>query len=637
MSVSSNITEDNSDILDENEVFENEEYKNEMDSKETYTLQQSEQDAQKVDGDNDTTNEYIGPVLPGGHRFDKKFICVKYPGNVINPDQAIETLGGIQNISTAVNTSNRRLELRFRPHNGYCKPACGDRHNTNGFLLRIRIKKSNARKTEAAETKEGKKQSASNVNLNKNRDKNMAGFQEKRSSNSLNDSAGSSKNLLSKNIKDMQDLSLDRNDANLLKSKKTIPLTFDRDKYQDLSEDKDYTLPKLKVVARVDTEFKFTNLCDFQYLPMTQSTEDPKKLECIYDKIYPSNIPPFSWLKNDVPYFLPPAAFSRMDTMQHYVPKTEVSSYPDNVIGKSRKRKSGFSNFIYFSTPEVPTKPPSGIETALKVKFIQNVQLEQIRQIFEERPIWSKNAIMYKTNFSSERLKFLLPAVAYYFVTGPWKIMWVRLGYDPRKDPSAKKYQTLDYRLKAMHGLGSTVKCKRNYSEYTLPYKSTPAAKHKTISQNAGSSQERGSKKGQDYGENVYIYRAGTIPPSRQMFYQYCDILVDEIQEMLAKLPDPLPGTKCHEKRGWLPSDIDVQCREIINKQVRAVLRKQMNIPEDHPVSLPRKRKLNKMKLKLGKLKLKGKRRKKKRESISTEDKDEVNEEETHDVATTEN
>lgn len=62
---------------------------------------------------------------------------------------------------------------------------------------------------------------------------------------------------------------------------------------------------------------------------------------------------------------------------------------------------------------------------------------------------------------------------------------------------------------------------------------------------------------------------------------QYCDVLVEEIQEMLAKLPDPLPTTRCHEKRGWLPSGFDAQCREIINKQVRAVLRKQMNIPED--------------------------------------------------------
>lgn len=52
--------------------------------------------------DNCQEDEYVGPVLPGGHRFDRKFICVKYPGNVINPDKAIETLGGIQSISTVL-------------------------------------------------------------------------------------------------------------------------------------------------------------------------------------------------------------------------------------------------------------------------------------------------------------------------------------------------------------------------------------------------------------------------------------------------------------------------------------------------------------------------------------------------------
>lgn len=156
-----------------------------------------------------------------------------------------------------------------------------------------------------------------------------------------------------------------------------------------------------------------------------------------------------------------------------------------------------------------------------------------------------------------------------------------------------------------LDGLGSTVKRKRNYSEYTLPYKSTPVAKQKTIVQESViSSQEQSPKKEQDLSEDVYIYREGIIPPSKQMFYQvyynfpiianfygsilqvqnffqYCDVLVDEIQEMLAKLPDPLPGIRCHEKRGWLPVGFDAQCREIINRQVRAVLRKRMNIPED--------------------------------------------------------
>lgn len=46
-------------------------------------------------------------MLPGGHRFDKKFICIRYPGNVVNPDRAIETLGGIGAISTVLYIFNK--------------------------------------------------------------------------------------------------------------------------------------------------------------------------------------------------------------------------------------------------------------------------------------------------------------------------------------------------------------------------------------------------------------------------------------------------------------------------------------------------------------------------------------------------
>jgi hypothetical protein len=52
---------------------------------------------------------------------------------------------------------------------------------------------------------------------------------------------------------------------------------------------------------------------------------------------------------------------------------------------------------------------------------------------------------------------------------------------------------------------------------------------------------------------------------------------VSEIQEMLEKLPVPAPGTKCHDRLGWLPSGMDDRCREIINKLITEVL-KQENV-----------------------------------------------------------
>ncbi|KAK0088056.1 hypothetical protein PV326_004954 [Microctonus aethiopoides] len=590
--------------------FNIKDYKDTVESEDSASYEEPNDNDPKANKNDKFTNydeldEDRGPILPGGHHFDKKFICIRYPGNVVNPDKAIETLGGLTSISTTVNTSNRRLELRFRPSDGYCKPACGDRHEVSGFLLRIRVKKSRIEKTEevskAREPPDYRDLISAMSNNGRVTDK-LTNETNNSNINTEMKDLDTEKQISIDNDNEKQNESKNINDSNREKSltkttlpfgrqcDKNMPPTFDRHKYEDLSNDKDYTLPKLKVIGRVSTEFRFTGLCDFQYLPVTRNMNNLKKNECIYDSIYPTKIPPLNWLDNKVPYFLPPAVFSRMDSVQQYSMKTETKdSGIDSAVGKTRKRRAGFSNFIYFNSPTIPTQPPKGIETAMMVKFLNNSHLQLVRSIFDERPIWSKTALMRKSKFTGDQLRILLPTVAYYFVTGPWRVMWVRLGYDPRKDPSARIYQTLDYRLKSMHGLEQSIKGKRTYSNYILPYKSASMSKPKTaVLTNMKDVQDTKTEKYSS--DDVYIYREGIIPPSRQMFYQYCDVHCDEIQEMLAKLPAPLPGAKCHEKRGWLPIGFDDQCREILNRQVRAVLRKQMNIPEDHPTSLPRKR-----------------------------------------------
>jgi general transcription factor 3C polypeptide 5 (transcription factor C subunit 1) len=83
--------------------------------------------------------------------------------------------------------------------------------------------------------------------------------------------------------------------------------------------------------------------------------------------------------------------------------------------------------------------------------------------MFDERPVWSKNALMYVTKYTSAQLKYLLPAVAYYFVTGPWRIMWVRFGYDPRVDVTSLKYQTLDYRLRTVGMMSAKSNSEQSY------------------------------------------------------------------------------------------------------------------------------------------------------------------------------
>ena len=69
-----------------------------------------------------------------------------------------------------------------------------------------------------------------------------------------------------------------------------------------------------------------------------------------------------------------------------------------------------------------------------------------LQHCLQDRPIWSKNALHALTRIPANRLKFILPALAYYFTTGPWRNQWARFGFDPRTDSTAAEYQTLDYR-----------------------------------------------------------------------------------------------------------------------------------------------------------------------------------------------
>lgn len=43
---------------------------------------------------------------------------------------------------------SRRLELRLRPQDVYCKPACADRREFTGLLLRIRRKRHSSKKNQ---------------------------------------------------------------------------------------------------------------------------------------------------------------------------------------------------------------------------------------------------------------------------------------------------------------------------------------------------------------------------------------------------------------------------------------------------------------------------------------------------------
>lgn len=76
------------------------------------------------------------------------------------------------------------------------------------------------------------------------------------------------------------------------------------------------------------------------------------------------------------------------------------------------------------------------------------------------------------------------------------------------------------------------VKAKRSYTNYLLPYKMTPACQAKValLNKELPYCNSESSGKSKDTSElnreSNYVFTPGMVPPSRQMFYQVCILLI---------------------------------------------------------------------------------------------------------------
>ena len=348
---------------------------------------------------------------------------------------------------------------------------------------------------------------------------------------------------------------------------------------REAREDRPQEKCEVEVEGLVTDCYKFTNLCDFQYLPSVYNPGDNTHTD-IYQQVYPGNdrLVPSSWLNQSSPLFVPPAAFSRMDLPQDYQFRRETAgpATPSNIIGRTRQRRSHHAIFVTFHIEKVPDKPRDVALNQIKLKFIDQERLGQVKEKFEERPVWSKNALGAMTGIPADRLKLILPVVSYYFTTGPWRNQWVRFGYDPRQEREAGGHQTLDYRVRLQGGARNIVSAKRSYANYLLPYKAMNWSKPKTSLINRESftvSQESKKEVLSDEERekllDVYLFREGRVPPYRQMFYQYGDLHLEEAQDILRSSP----GQECLEKSGWFLPGTEDKLREALTQSINKHLR----------------------------------------------------------------
>ncbi|XP_078406305.1 general transcription factor 3C polypeptide 5 [Cetorhinus maximus] len=352
---------------------------------------------------------------------------------------------------------------------------------------------------------------------------------------------------------------------------------------------------EMEILGVIGTTYKFQGMSDFQFLVMHTATSGSQV--SMYNKVILHKPEHKEFFDQDLPLYIPPPIFSRVDNPVDYYYRPEVQHrdgyHPpklsnENLIGLGRARRPHNAIFVNFDDTEVPSQP---LEAAVQNWRKFNTQAadrraeEELKRHFEIRPIWSRNAVKSNIDIHPDKLKLLLPFVAYYMLTGPWRSLWVRFGYDPRKDPKAKIYQVLDFRLRCStkHGYMPSdmpVKAKRSTFNYSLPITiSKPAPQVVSIQDLAKApavlstpQRKKLITSGYKLKKSAYIFQEHTLPPYRQMFYQLCDLDAESLRKIIHR--NEGKETTCTERDGWCLAKTNDELRDRMSNMIKEIWRK---------------------------------------------------------------
>lgn len=354
----------------------------------------------------------VSGVIP-----DTTYFAVNYPGYPSSISRAIETLGGTDGIAKARSSDTNYIELRFRPEDPYSHPAFGELRHSNYLLLRI-SKSKNRQDTSAP----GSKTTFSSCETN---GMSIDGGADTPTLGSETFVPESSKKQATLEIEEMESSQIE------------MPTS------EELRAD---------LVARVDHAYTFDGMVDYQYVLAAHADSARKKKKKRIDPRFDKGS--LIDIEQDDLMMLIPPLFSLKDIPEQLVLR------PSNIVKAKQKQEKIMQQQwemditpcfgLDFKIEEVPQK----INWENKLVKDSNDWILQtaISKLFEERPIWPKRTLQDRLaddglKLTYDQLKRLLFRTAHYFGCGPYRTLWIRNGYDARKDPESRIYQRIDFRI----------------------------------------------------------------------------------------------------------------------------------------------------------------------------------------------
>ncbi|EFC48171.1 RNA polymerase III transcription factor TFIIIC subunit [Naegleria gruberi] len=584
---------------------------------------------------------------------ETKYTMVLFPGRVKNVSNAIQMLGGMKSIQKlhkksppppsqtiangknskeqeAPNSDSKFLECRFRPGNFMsCHPVYGDATSTNNLLVRIRRKKVKKVIGDKVVTRYDSSNSEISVigTISKTVNfKGMSDFQYIQPKyvdldQSMDDDQNGTENAASNNFSNIGDEGDEMHTDDVNSNKSSTALNQDARNSQQRSI---YYSDELSEA----TSTVFLSRASLEHPHTGKNTKHHKAM-----------------------LDLPPPIFSRFDMPMDYAFKQNPLSEVVPIV--SHDGSSNFKRLIKKNKQyvphcveinfedEVPTGPPPDIVNA-KDKELYTDMEKKLRKLFgypdnenEEsaidnlsdsksrkiRPMWSRSAITSKFEGRKDRwkLRMVLPRIAYHYKSGPWRMLWVRYGYDPKKDVGAAYYQMLDFRIpqelrpkiNALAGKKKDDEMETNKFRrlpkrrtdlhidlhdylYSGQNKDQPNNENENVAPNATSSVlSTNANTNQGENDDNASYEFNSVPTQIQVFYQLCDIRLSSAQNIImAEKDEKIPITygvllgiksgeelglreyvwnqnaECDPKSGWYSHHALEQVRHIMKKKI---------------------------------------------------------------------
>ncbi|KAM6117396.1 general transcription factor 3C polypeptide 5-like [Phoenicopterus ruber ruber] len=185
---------------------------------------------------------------------------------------------------------------------------------------------------------------------------------------------------------------------------------------------------EMEILGTVTTIYKFQGMSDFQYLAMHSGPDG--KPTSMYDKVLMLKPEKEEFFNRELPLYIPPPIFSRLDTPVDYFYRPDI-------------QHRGVTRVFRVTI----------LLDATVTTVFSSMVVSVLLELFEVHPVWSRNAVQANIIVHPDKLKLLLPYLAAKRQIGEHQVFLAlyllcrTLGYAPNDMPVKAKRSTYNYSL----------------------------------------------------------------------------------------------------------------------------------------------------------------------------------------------